>query len=168
VEKIRLDFLQADAKSGPKISKLKSMKDETMDLINDKNALESSNKTLQQRFTTMQQQLAQATRDNAALRDEARLMASAQGKGARETAATKDEPSDARASGDLAAAQRDLAESRAQLRRTEDDLEAKVSSTPQFTHMKKLMADKTRQVQDLRDRLRKYEPDIDADDRVRS
>jgi len=70
-------------------------------------------------------------------------------------------------SSELRSCRRDLAESRQKLSRVEEDLEAKLSSSTQFQQMRKLITDKTDQVKDLRKRLTKYEPDIDADERVR-
>ena len=167
VEKIRLEVIAEKKNAGPRITKLKSMKDETMELINAKNALSDSNATLQERY-------AAALREKAELADQLRRardqLAAAADAGAAQAKSTGAESKEALPEGltaQVTALERDLAESRTMLRRAQDDLEAKVSNTPQFLQMRKILSDKNSQIADLRKRLAVYEPDIDADDRVR-
>jgi leucine zipper transcription factor-like protein 1 len=55
-----------------------------------------------------------------------------------------------------------LLTARADLEKTQKELEKKFSETSQFTNMKQMLTKKNEQLKELRTQLRKYEPDAET------
>lgn len=174
VDKIRLD---APARAEPKglvARNLKSLKDEQKELSDANNALGAQNQSLQQRFNGLHKQHAAALREKNALAEELRMLkgsqssSEAQAKRARDDlASAKDEMDEGSAL--VSRLRRDLTDTKVALRRTEEDLEAKLTNSKQFVDMKTQLKKKNQLVADLRSQLERLGvgDGLAADDQVR-
>lgn len=174
VEKIRLDqpVMKAEAKRASRNTQLSSMKDDTAELVAQKNKLETSNATLQERFTQMQSQMSTVLKQKTELErtlavakddlESSRSDFQAQAKHASDDLASERSAKEAAVGGaesSSAELQRALAESRQHASELERDMEEKLTSSKQFQQMKRIMTQKTQQVTELRRRLQRHEPD---------
>lgn len=173
VDKIRLDAPARAEPKGIQLRNLKSLKDDQKELADANDALGAQNQGLQQRFAQLHQQHAACLKERNALSGElrnyreAQSSSESQAKRARdEMASCKDEMEEGSAL--VGRLRGDLAETKTQLRRVEEDLEAKVTNSKQFIDMKAMLRKKNSLVTDLRAQLERLgvTDGLAADDRV--
>ena len=178
VDKIRLDAPPRAEPKGLQARNLKSLKDEQKELSDRNSSLEDSNKTLQQRFNALQQQCASVLREKGDLAEELRQckrqLEAQNSSSAAQAKRDRDELAGAKGAmeeggAQLAGIRRELAETKHRLRQSEDDLEAKLTNSRQFSDLKKQLQKKNALVSDLRAQLASLgvTDGLDADDRVR-
>lgn len=157
-EKIRLEArtFAAEPKATFQKAVLQSLKEEQRDLRNRNDKLAAGQKTLQDRFNAVQQQLATVLAENKQLKTQLRDGEAQAKRAIDDVSIAKDE--------DAAELRRSLTATRSDLARAQEEAEAKVNSSKQFQQLKKILGDKNATIADLRDRLRRYEPDTLADE----
>lgn len=132
----------------------KAMKDESKAVKDEASRLADSNRMLQQRFSAVQEDASNLAREKKEMQREIdRLVRQLE---TAEHSVRSYEHSSKGNHDDSASRIRDLEEDLAEERRNNT---ARVSETPQFLQMKKLMQSQNQKIRDLRRRLDRYEPD---------
>lgn len=161
IEKLSADMARVALSKPP--AKLSSIADDHKRLADDLERLESSNKALQERCRTLQSQCTEVLKEKSMLQDHVRqLELQLEGAGSKPitmTAATRRSAKDEDDDSLVATLQRANHE-------LEEALQKRLNESPQFQSLQKILRGKNEELQELRERLRRYEPDRGAGDDI--
>lgn len=129
--------------------KLVSIKDEHARLIDEKEKAEEGQRIAQERCARLQADASAALRENSSLREELSLL---------RNQARSGEEKGAESGSRVQELSRELASLQSRLDEESEQSQKKLSESRQFMQLKKMLSSKTEQVQELRRRLRRYEP----------
>lgn len=165
IERMSMEMVPAQRKTTSLVSlkdEAKAMKDESKAVKDEADRMANSNKMLQQRFSTVQEDATNLAREKKELQREIDSL-----KRRLETAERSAQNFERTGKG----SQDDASNANRKIRELEEDLEeerrnnaTRVSETPQFIQMRKMMQSQNTKLRDLRRRLDKYEPDDSKED----